>query len=271
MRHNKRRNTAFLYEALIKELTRATVHNESYKKSLILKALKEFFGKGTTLRQELDLYSEVLNIRELKESEAHRLLEAVKLRYEKINHKKAYGLQSQLIQVINKHVSPQVFSNFVPNYRHLATLSQIFSTETKLKDKVLLERKVVKYMTAAPDRRPKDLKVSSATLKVFTEKFNKTYGSLKEEQRELLSKYISSFQDNGLELKAYLNEEIGRLKKEITLIERNDSLSSDEDLVNKSQKILEVVNSFSGQLINEEMLTQILKIQELVYETKSDA
>ena len=270
MRHNKRRNTAFLYEALIKELTKATVENESYKKSLILKALKKYFNKGSVLRKELELYNEITNIQELQQDEARRLLEAVKTRYEKINRDKAYSLQSQLIQVINKRVSPQVFSHFVPNYKHLATLYQIFSPETKLKDKVLLERNVIRYMTLPSQTRSDNPKVSNATLKIFSEKFNKAYGDLHKEQRELLAKYVSSFQDNGLELKAFLNEEIGRLKEEVATIEKNESLKADLDLVEKSKKVLEAIDAFSGQLINEEMLMKMLKIQELAREIKSD-
>tara|TARA_R110000824_G_scaffold83385_1_gene208836 strand:- start:3191 stop:4006 length:816 start_codon:yes stop_codon:yes gene_type:complete len=270
MRHNKRRNTAFLYEALIKELTKATVENESYKKSLILKALKKYFNKGSVLRKELELYNEITNIQELQQGEARRLLEAVKVQYEKINRDKAYSLQSKLIQVINKRVSPQVFSHYVPNYKHLATLYQIFSPETKLKDKVLLERKIVKYMTLPSKTRVDTFKVSSTTLKIFSEKFNKAYGNLHKEQRDLLAKYVSSFQDNGLELKAFLNEEIGRLKEEIASIKESSNLKGDLDLIKKSKKVLEVIESFSGQLISEEMLRKVLKIQELAREIKSD-
>ena len=52
--------------------------------------------------------------------------------------------------------------------------------------------------------------------KTFANKFNKEYSTgLIKEQKELLAKFISSFSNNGLDLKFYLNEEIGRLKKEV--------------------------------------------------------
>ena len=50
----------------------------------------------------------------------------------------------------------------------------------------------------------------------FVSKFNQEYNNmLKENQRELLGKYISSFSDNGVEFKFFLNEEIGNLKTKL--------------------------------------------------------
>ena len=44
-KHNKRRNTAFLYEILVKELTRTTIKNDAKKKQIIVQTIKEFFNK----------------------------------------------------------------------------------------------------------------------------------------------------------------------------------------------------------------------------------
>ena len=54
-KHNKKRNTAFLYEALIKELTESIVRKNEEKKKNIVTILKEHFRKGTLLRKELNL------------------------------------------------------------------------------------------------------------------------------------------------------------------------------------------------------------------------
>ena len=59
LKHNKKRNTAFLYETLVKELTKAVVEKDSYKKAKILDTIKEFFSKGSLLRKELELYQAI--------------------------------------------------------------------------------------------------------------------------------------------------------------------------------------------------------------------
>ena len=70
--------------------------------------------------------------------------------------------------------------------------------------------------------------ISNLTYKTFTNKFNESYSeTLSEEQKSLLSKYILSFVDNGLELKMFLNEEIGRLKKEVSSSREIEEISSE--------------------------------------------
>ncbi len=41
MKHNKKRNTAFLYESLVKELTKAVVRQEEAKKKTIITLIKK--------------------------------------------------------------------------------------------------------------------------------------------------------------------------------------------------------------------------------------
>ena len=60
LRHNKKRNTAFLYETLVKELTKSVVNNDVKKKKAVLSILKEHFKKGSALGNELTLYRDVL-------------------------------------------------------------------------------------------------------------------------------------------------------------------------------------------------------------------
>ena len=56
LKHNKKRNTAFLYESLVKELTKAVVKKDTERKNVLVSMIKEHFSKGTVLNQELELY-----------------------------------------------------------------------------------------------------------------------------------------------------------------------------------------------------------------------
>ena len=46
LKHNKKRNTAFLFESLTKELTKAIVNKDEKTKQIILSVIKEHFRKG---------------------------------------------------------------------------------------------------------------------------------------------------------------------------------------------------------------------------------
>ena len=87
MKHNKKRNTAFLYECLIKELTKAVVRKDIKRQSITQKILKEFFHKHTILRKELILYNSLLEGKELKPEFSHRLLIESKKDFYGLNRK----------------------------------------------------------------------------------------------------------------------------------------------------------------------------------------
>ena len=52
-KHNKKRNTAFLYETLLKEMSKYVVRGDKDRKNKILSILKEFFSQGKILKKEL--------------------------------------------------------------------------------------------------------------------------------------------------------------------------------------------------------------------------
>ncbi len=64
-RHNKKRNTAFIYEALVRELTKCIVAKDESRKGIIVSLVKEHFAKGTILRKELDLYKTLYEAEDL--------------------------------------------------------------------------------------------------------------------------------------------------------------------------------------------------------------
>ncbi len=50
LKHNKKRNTAFVYEALVRELTESVVNNNKYKQKKIFSIIKEKFGGESLLK-----------------------------------------------------------------------------------------------------------------------------------------------------------------------------------------------------------------------------
>lgn len=272
-KHNKKRNTAFLFEALIKEMAKSVVANDSERQSKIARIIKRHFQKRGVLYKDLQTYRVLLELREAEETFAKRILAEVRRDREKINENKVFAAQSQLIKKINIELGKQVYSNFVPSYKNMATISQLFSDSATPSEKVLLEDKILKEMTIAPDKTEKEIMehVDSLVYNTFATKFNKEYSDkLHEEQREVVTKYIHSVSDNGLSLKSYLNEEIARLKEKVSESLNSKEISSDEMMVESTKRVLEYLESLKDTPLDDSVIKKIMQIQDLIREVHSD-
>jgi len=63
-----------------------------------------------------------------------------------------------------------------------------------------------------------------------------------------------------------LNEEIARLKIKLQEAKEIEEIKSDKEMTEKTNQVIEKLNSFARQDINEELLTTVLKAQSLVKE-----
>ena len=272
-KHNKKRNTAFLFEALIKEMAKSVVADDGERQNKIARIIKRHFQKRGVLYKDLQTYRVLLELREAEESFARRILSEVRRDRDKINESKVFAAQSQLIRRINIELGKEVYSNFVPSYKNMATISQLFSDTSTPNEKVLLEDKILKEMTIAPDKTEKEIMehVDSLVYNTFADKFNKEYSEkLHEEQREIVTKYIHSVSDNGLSLKSYLNEEIARLKERVSESLVSKEISSDDKMVESTKRVLEYLESLRETPLNDFVIKKIMQIQDLIREVNSD-
>ena len=143
LKHNKKRNTAFVYEALVRELTRSIVKNNKNKQIKIVSIMKEHFAQGTELNKELDLYKSVYETKSIEKRLAEKIVVEAKQRYLDLNKKNIFLEQSALINKINKTLSKNLFNNFVPNYKSIASVYSIFQESLPVKDRVLLEENII--------------------------------------------------------------------------------------------------------------------------------
>jgi hypothetical protein len=273
LKHNKKRNTAFLYESLVKELTRAILAKEDAKKETIVSIVKENFKGGTALQTELECYRNLLESYRLKPAGAEKLVFLTKRAHLAIDKTTLFNEQTKLINMVNKEVGKNIFANFVPNYKDLATVYQIFNAETPLKTKILLEEGVIARLASSEARAEETLlkPVDNLVYNTFVKKFNERYnGSLLTEQQQLLNTYILSFTDNGVDLKVYLNEEVGRLKEALTQALQSDEISSDGKMMEKTKSVISLLESFHKSPVDNVMIKRVLKAQQLVGEIQSD-
>lgn len=271
LKHNKKRNTAFLYETLVKELTKAVVEKDTPKKTAIVNMIKEFFSKGTILRKELDLYKAMNETNRLDVYTAERLIAESKKQFLNMDRKEVFNTQTRLIESINKIAGSAAFGNFIPNYKTLASIAQIFQDSLPAKEKVLLERRVIGRLVAKPTNRPvqedKMEHIDNLVFKKVIENFNQKYnGQLLAEQTELLNRYIVSFNDSSLEFKVYVNEELGRIKENLSSLREHEDIKEDKQMLNKLHEIEDVVGRFQTRKIDTNMIEKIMSIQSLIAE-----
>ena len=262
LKHNKKRNTAFLFEALTREYVMSVVKKNVQKQTAIRKIIKEHFCKGP-LKQELSIYRELLESKELTEQEARFILEESKKRYSDINRREVFNSQNRLIKEINHTLSSSVFGNFVPNYKDLATVYNIFNNKTTMKEKIILEDRMVESLKSEVSESKEH--IDNLTYKTFVNKFNEKYSDLPDNQKELLNNYIASFSGDDLSLKSCLNEQISELKEKMVSYKQDKRLDN-EELNEKFNKVYEKLESYKDQKIDDIMISEVLMVQELVRE-----
>ena len=266
-KHNKKRNTAFIFEALIKEMVKATMDKDVQKKKMIASLIKESFNKKSALGKELELYRSLTDIKNMPPHMAEKIIYESKKNYNSLNKQQIFDEQTTVIKRINKSLGKDVFNNFVPQYKSLATIYQMFnSSELSPKKKVLLEESIINHLSnkdkKLEDKVPGDKLVFNSFIKTFNEQYT---GKLREEQKNLLNKFITSFSDNGLQLKIFLNEEIPRIRE---AVETYTMKISEEDAIlsEKMKKTLNVIEGFKSQQVDTQLITSILKMQDLANE-----
>ena len=270
-KHNKKRNTAFLYEVLTRELTKAIVIRDSEKATAIKGIFREHFMGATEIAKELSCYQALSESSGLDQYTAEKMVFSAKKEYEKVNQSKVFEEQSVIIRKINKELSTEVYKNFVPNYRSYATIAQIFNDNTPVKSRVLLEQQVLLSMTSPVEDQESLAPVDSLVINSFSQRFNEQCEALLPEQRQLLSKYVLSFGPNEADFKICVVNELQRIKTEVEASLTLGEVKSDEDMVRNTHQVLERINAFNIANLGKEEMLSILKLQHLSHEYQRDA
>ena len=270
-KHNKKRNSAFLYEVLIQELTKTVLSKNEKAQQKITALIKESFSRNTMMYRELKLYRAISHTKSVGILTAEKIINEVKVRHKELDKKQLMLEQDSLARKINKLLSDKAFSNFIPSYKDMASISQIFNQQTSIKSKILLENELVGKMSITRED-TKMVPMDNIVYNSFVKRFNNEYGSrLLQEQKFLLNKFIASFDNNGIELKSYLNEEIGRLKKELKKSFSKEDLISDSQMLANAKKVLKTLESYQSKKPDKMMVEEVIKIQGLVKELNSNA
>jgi hypothetical protein len=264
--HNKKRNTALIYEMLVREITRAMMNENDAKKNTISRLFKKYFHKNSTLGKEYAIYKSLNESRMLESDIFSKVLSEAKKQYTKVNKNSVFNSQTKLISEINKFVGHDFWKNFVGDYQWSATVQQTIAQDNPPKRQVLLEQKIMEIFSL---NKEKDTfpKINKLAINTFVNRFNEAYKStLTESQRSLINKYILSPADDGLEYRACLYEEIDGVKANLAAA---CAKIKNKSLVEKVNRVVEKLDSYKEKKISENVLSEVLQIQALAKELES--
>jgi len=269
-RHNKKRNPAFIFEALTREFAKAKLHKDQEKLNRVKRVMQEVFNKDGLLYKQLRLYKALTETRDVDYITAEKIIAEVHRVFSSFDQKALYDEQTTAIHKINHELAPTVFNHYVSNYKSLASAYQMFNDNTiGVKDRVLLERKIIQEMVSPSVDQKEEEPVDELVVKMFIKKFNNTFGNLMTEQKTLISKYMGSLEDDDTELKIFVNEELERLKEELKENMGIEEFQADDSMKSKAGQVYNLLEGFRDKrTLQKDDLVFILKTQQLVKEIK---
>ena len=278
VKHSKIKNTGILFELLTRQIT-ADILNSG--KSAAIKLIKTYFKESTELGKEIQLYNILVNKNFKSETRASYLVDAVVKSRKKINFSQLRREKYNLIKEIKENYNlTDFFNSRISNYRVLASIYKLFSTENKsLSPDVETDSRytVIEHITQRKIT-PKEKKVFSEEFKgqdddlrllsyqILVDKFNQKYSSLNFAQRKLLKEYINNV-SNTNSLREYVDSEVSKVTKVLKTY-----LPKVDDKVTKI-KLTEAINQIKklkvGKIVKDKQIVGLMRYYELVKELKN--
>jgi len=281
LKHSKIKNTGILFELLTRQITADVLAGKSTKSVSIV---KKYFNENTELGKEFQLYKILSEKNYQSENRANHLLEAVIKSRKKLSNSTLRREKYNLIKEIKKNYNvTDFFNGRIPNYRILASVFNVFQTETsdlefRPDDTVNSKFTVLEHITSKKvtskeieDRvlteyRKSDKDLRLLAYEILVDKFNSKYKNLNESQRNLLKNYINNV-SNTNSLRGFVDEEVISIKKEL-----NIHLPRVDDKITKiklTEAINQVGNLTKGKVVSEKQVLTLMRYYELIKEIKN--
>jgi hypothetical protein len=283
IKHSKFKNTGFIFELLVRQITSEIMSSDN---SVAEKILKENFNSKKELSKELKLYQYLINEKYNSESKAEQFInticEARKRLDEKKLTKEKYNLIKQLKETYN---IDEFIKSPVSNYKTLASIYKMFevsSTEEQYDPTdIVSSRFTIAENIINTSIQNKDSKIKNAVLeeyrkqdddlraisyKFLVENFNKKYKNLTNDQKGLLREYINNINNTG-KLNSYVSEEISKLVG--GLKEVGSKITDKVTKIKLAETIANIRKIKSAKRIKEEHLSAMMMTYELLGELKN--
>jgi hypothetical protein len=282
IKHSKFKNTGFIFELLVRQITSEIM---SSNKSVAEKILKEHFNSKKELSKELKLYQYLINEKYNSESKAEKFIDTVCEARKRLDETKITKEKYNLIKTIKENYNIDEFiKSPVSNYKALASIYKIFEVTTSneqyeptdiVNSRFTIAENIINSSIQNKDSKLKDAVMEeykridedlrAISYKLLVESFNAKYKSLTAEQKGLLREYINNINNTG-KLNEYVNGEIGKIMTGLkgAGVKITDKVTK----IKLAETISNIKKIKSVKRIKEEHLSALMMSYELLKELK---
>lgn len=283
IKHSKFKNTGFIFELLVRQITSEIM---SSNKSVAETILKEHFNSKKELSRELKLYQYLINEKYNSETKAEKFIDTILEARKRLDEKKLTKEKYNLIKEIKETYNIDEFiKSPISNYKTLASIYKVFEVATLDEQfdptDIVSSRFTIAENIISSSIQNKDAKIKNAVLeeyrkqdedlraisyKILVESFNSKYKNLTTEQKTLLKEYINNINNTG-KLNDYVGNEVTKLVA--NLKEVGSKLTDKVTRIKLAETIANVKKIKSVKKIKEEHLSAMMMTYELLSELKN--
>ena len=283
IKHSKFKNTGFIFELLVRQITSEIM---SSNKSVAETILKEHFNSKKELSKELKLYQYLINEKYNSETKAEKFIDTILEARKRLDEKKLTKEKYNLIKEIKETYNIDEFiKSPISNYKTLASIYKVFEVATIDEQfdptDIVSSRFTIAENIISSSIQNKDSKIKNAVLeeyrkqdedlraisyKILVESFNTKYKNLTTEQKTLLKEYINNINNTG-KLNDYVGNEVTKLVA--NLKEVGGKLTDKVTRIKLAETIANVKKIKSVKKIKEEHLSAMMMTYELLGELKN--
>ena len=274
LKHSKYRNTGILFELLTRQLTSETIAGDSPKS---LNFLKNHFNSNTELLKEYKIYHTLSTQKYKKENQAIMLIEELIKAHKNLNKSQLRREKYNLIKEIkNNYNVSDFFNSKITNYKIMASIfnllenreatpTSIVKSKTTLLEHIIEQPTQKKKNNVLESYQKQDKSTQLLTYKVLLEKFNTKYIDLADNQKSLLKEYVNNV-TNSPSLKAYINQEVKQVKKDLTKYIKKVEDKAVAIKLNETKDLISPLNKKIS--VQDSNVTNLLNYYELINELK---
>jgi hypothetical protein len=282
IKHSKFKNTGFIFELLVRQVTAEIMSSE---KSTAEKILKEYYNSKKELSKELKLYQYLIQEKYNSETKAEKFIDTILEARKRLDEKKIIKEKYSLIKAIKESYNIDEFiKSPISNYKVLASIYKIFETVSSteqfdptdiVSSRFTITEGIINTSIQNKDQRIKDAVIEeyqkqdenlrALSYKFLVENFNKKYKNLSEEQKSLLRQYINNINNTG-KLNEYVGGEVTNIIN--SLKEVGSKVSDKVTKIKLAETISNIKKIKSVKKIKEEHLSAMMMTYELINEIK---
>ncbi|HPM21447.1 MAG TPA: hypothetical protein PLY35_09400 [Thermotogota bacterium] len=272
LKHNKFKNTAIIFECLIKQMTNDLIKSSQ---SPALNIIKKYFKESTYISKELELYKLISDSKIKNEAKFINYIdEVIKIHSLQINKHKLQTEKYNIIKELKQSYKMEdLFSYELSNYKLLASIYKLFTNENTNKtvnENVNLKFSIINSILNNKNilnNKPNELQLfenldsttKSLVINLMIDKYNEKFSDkLLPKQIDLIKEYINNVENKNTLLK-YVKSIIPTIQSDL------NTLKSDKVTKIKINQIVESAEKLKNiKSVKDEHLISILKIYELI-------